>query len=215
MRSIPPALLTCALLLPACASTGPVTPVEVVEAQGAAIRGGDLAAAHALLTPEAQAIAPPWPPAARLAAPLDTTEASRTARWDGAGGPLVLERGPGGWQIRAGVLGLMRAGTPEEALTSFALVLLSHDYRALLGLLPERERPAWTAERLAAVFDHPAARARWVALAQILRANGSVLTWTDRTRVRASVGEATVILVREDSGWKVFDVLPATVYTRP
>ena len=199
----------------ACASSAPVTPVEVVEAQAAAIRAGDLALAHALMTPEARVVAPQWPRAGELADTVDAVEVSRSARWERPGGALVLERAASGWQIRAGVLGLMRAGTPEEALTSFALAILSRDYRALLNLLPERDRPAWTAERLAGAFDTPATRARWVALAQGLRSGSPPLTWIDRARVRAVVGESTVILVREDGGWKVFDVLPASVYTRP
>ncbi|PKN58415.1 MAG: hypothetical protein CVU56_05995 [Deltaproteobacteria bacterium HGW-Deltaproteobacteria-14] len=199
----------------ACASSAPVTPVEVVDAQVAAIRAGDLAQAHALLTPEARVVAPQWPRAADVAAPVDAVELSRSARWERAGGALVLERAASGWQIRAGVLGLMRAGTPEEALTSFALAILSRDYRALLNLLPQRDRPMWTADRLAAAFDAPATRARWIALAQGLRGGPAPLTWIDRARVRAAVGESTVVLVREDGGWKVFDVLPASVYTRP
>lgn len=213
MTRIVPVLVFALSALAACASAGPVTPVEVVEAQATALRDGDLATAHGLLSPAARVTAPQWPRASALTAPLDPGEVSRTARWETGGTTLSLERTGSGWRITGGVLGLMRAGTPEEALTSFALAVLSRDYRALLGLLPDRERPAWTADGLAAVLDAPAVRPAWVGLAKALRGDAAQLTWIDRARVRARIGESTIVLVREDGGWKVFDVLPATVYT--
>ncbi|TNF26828.1 MAG: hypothetical protein EP329_20515 [Deltaproteobacteria bacterium] len=213
MARIVPVLVSVAFAsLAACATPGPVTPVEVVEAQAAALRDGDLASAHALLTPKARMVAPQWPRASVLTAPLDPGEVSRTARWEEAGTTLLLERAAGGWRIKSGVLGLMRAGTPEEALTSFSMAILSRDYRALLGLLPDRERPSWTADRLAGALDVPDVRARWVELAKAVRAQAPSLTWIDRARVRASVGGSTIVLVREGGGWKVFDVLPGSDY---
>lgn len=213
MARIVPVLTTASLTLVACATQGPRSPVEVVEAQADAIREGDLATAHGLLTPAAQVEAPQWPRASVLSAPLDPGEVGRTARWGEGASALALERTANGWRITTGVLGLMRAGTPEEALTSFALAVLSRDYRALLGLLPDRERPAWTADGLAAALDAPGIRPQWVTLATEIRGDAAQLTWIDRGRVRARVGDSTIVLVREDGGWKVFDVLPASVYT--
>ena len=184
-------------------------------AQADAIRRGDFATAAGLLSPSALAAAHPWPDAHAVPPELAANETWRGARWDGAGGPLALERGREGWRITEGVLGLMRATTPEQALSSFALAVLSRDYRALLGLMPERDRAAWSSERLAAVFGAHGLEAKWTALAQGLRAGGSKLTWVDRAQVRASLEGTTIVLVREDSGWKIFDVLPIEVYSRP
>jgi len=169
--------------------------------------------AYVLLTQRSQAIAPHWPLAELVAAPLDAVEVARTARWVADGEPLVVERGAQGWRVRSGVLGLMRADTPEEALASFATALVSRDYAALLRLVPEAERASWSVDRLHEVFEDPRVRPRWLALAQALRTEAVVLSWLDRARVRARVGAATVALIREPTGWKVFDVSPASDYT--
>lgn len=205
-----------AVVMAACGTVAsPSSPAEVVDAQAAALARSDLAAAHALLTREAKALAPLWPPRERVVAVVDAVEVGRVARWSGGSEPLVVERTADGWRLRGGVLGLLRADTPEEALRSFGAALASSDYAAILHLIPESERGSWSVERLHDVFEAPAVRPRWVALAETLRGDGVDVTWLDPSRVSARVAGVTVSLVREAGGWKVFDVTPATDYTRP
>jgi hypothetical protein len=146
-------------------------------------------------------------------------ERARQARWTGADGPPVLVvRGPAGWRIRSGVLGLTRASTPQEALDTFARALAARDYGTLLGLLPAAERRHWSAARLADVLDAGPRAGAWAALAAALGASAASLSWLDEgLRARAVItvgrGQTTILLVREEQAWKILDVLPATTYT--
>lgn len=208
-------LLGAAFAMSACASSSPTSPVEVVEAHVEAARAGDQRAAWALMTAEARAVAALPPPRARLPPAGTAVEVERVARWrEGPEGSIELVRGAAGWQLRAGVLGLMRAETPEAALLAFARAVGSRDFDALLGLMPASSRARWTAATLGRALDEAGTWARWVALAEAIRAGGGELSARTGDQGRATYGDTTVTLVREGQAWKVFDLAPASAYIR-
>ncbi|MCB9736261.1 MAG: hypothetical protein H6745_27050 [Deltaproteobacteria bacterium] len=209
------AALSVAFALAACASTTPSTPVEVVEAQVLAAREGDQRAAWELLTPEARAVAPHAAPPSVLPPPGTAVETERVARWQGGPeGGIELVRGAAGWQVRAGVLGLMRAETPEAALLAFARAVGSRDFDALVGLIPAASRARWTPASLARALDETGSWPSWVALAEAIRAGSGGISARTGDHGVAIFGETTVTLVREGQAWKVFDLAPASVYIR-
>jgi len=203
----------------ACASapTGPVTPSEVTRAQIAALEAGDERAAARWLTLEAQARAPLWPDAAARPTAASVTESARSARWDD--GAIDVVRGPAGWQIRRGVLGLAHAESPERALDAFGRALVARDWAMVLELVPADLKGAWTADRLGDTLASGARATRWRALGEALAAGRFTLEplGAERSRARVTLGSAAteVVVAREGSGWKVFDVTPRSEYTAP
>ena len=209
----------------ACASGGERSPSEVTRAQIAWLEAGDEGAALALLTPEARVKAPMWPARGELPSPESVVESERTALWAGER-ELELVRTASGWAIRRGVLSLFRADSPEGALAAFGRALEAGDVGLMLGLLPEESRRLQHAGRLAAAIA--ARAAAWRELGRAIAAGRVV--WGERAAERAeavvtvsegadtrppAARERRLVLVREATGWKVFDVLPWSEYIGP
>ncbi|MFT7581378.1 MAG: hypothetical protein ACI9MR_003054 [Myxococcota bacterium] len=214
-----PSLLLLLLLasVTACATVrAPDSPRDVVLAQHAALLHHDVAAATALLTPEAAERAPTWPAPRSLPATESFHETRRVARWTDAVGKEVtaVERGADGWQIRTGVLALLRATTPQEALATFARAVVNRDYDALLRLIPQQSGVAWTPAELAQVLGDSEVGRALEALAIAIQTESGPLDRVSATRAEAKIGASTIILRADADGWKVFDLLPADVYNR-
>ena len=219
--SILAAATSAFLILPACPATViPTSPAEVVAAHLGASSDGERQKASRWLSLEARQRGYRWPEPKDL--PRGTPrEVRRNALWGLASGRrLEVQRESGGWKIRSGILGLDAADTPQQALSIFARAIESRDYGGLIRLMPEAERPRWTAKDLAAVLDKPALRAAWAALAAAIRANqGPVeVVWVvpgRRARISVSVNghTAQVELIEQGAAWKVLDVAPRRLYT--
>jgi len=203
----------------ACAGAPPLAssmlPEEVVEAQVRSLHDGDELGAYLTLTEEARARAHRWPLRDELPEVGSAREARRTASWPGGERALTLERGAEGWRIRDGVLGLLRARTPEEALRTLARAILSSDWDTLLTLMPERQRAGWSPSRLGERLSAEPLRSRWIALAQAIRDAPPAVVRVGEDRAIWEVDGTRVVLVSEGAAWKVFDVTPAKVYTGP
>ncbi|MCC6620999.1 MAG: hypothetical protein IT385_07075 [Deltaproteobacteria bacterium] len=214
-RTLVAALAVVASVGCASAPVGPQAPSEVVRAQIVALEAGDERAAARWLTPAARARAPLWPGAAGRPSAASVSEIGRSARWDD-GPPIELVRGAPGWQIRRGVLGLAHADSPERALDAFGRALVARDWSMVLELVPTDMKAQWTASRLG---DKLGASAAWRALGEALAAGRYTLTTRDADRARARVDGAApgteVVVERDGSGWKVFDVTPRSGYLAP
>lgn len=214
------ATLALSLVASGCASTpeGPRAPAEIVRAQIAALEAGDERGAARWLTPEAQARAPLWPAADRLPAATSIVEVGRSARWDGDE-PVEVSREIGGWRIRAGVLGLARAESPERALDAFGRALVARDWAMVLELMPGSARAGWSEATLGAALSSGTRPARWRVLGEALGAQRYAVTSRDAQRVtaRVTLGDrfAEVVVGRDGGGWKVFDVTPRSEYIGP
>ena len=214
------ALPLAALLVLAggCAAAAPVTPVEVTAAHLAAARRLDLQAAASLLEPVERARGREWPaPPPRLRSDVAPVEVGREASWRlPDSGALVLWRDAAGYQIRAGVLGLTRASTPRQALSTLARAITARDYGLLLSLLPASERARWSSERLAQALELPEVRAAWEQLALDLVAVDPEPAWLDEgTHLWVQARDVVVYLGREDDGWKILDLRPPARFTPP
>jgi len=202
---------------------GPRAPTEVVRAQIDALERGDEARAASWLTADAQARAPLWPPLSSLPAATSVAEVGRSAVWRGPQGDdaaIVVVRGPRGWQITEGVLGLSHADSPERALDTFGRALVARDWTMVLELLPSDMKAAWSTDRLAQELSRGWRAARWKQLGEALVAARYTMQERTADRARASVkldsGAVTeVAVMREGAGWKVFDVTPRSEYIAP
>ncbi len=216
-------LLAALGALGGCATSGAgSSPAEVTRAQIAALTAGDEAGAAALLAREVQVKAPQWPAPSALPDAASVHEVERTAVWSGAR-ELELVRGPHGWTMRRGVLGLFRLDSPEGALTALARAIEARDVGLLLALMPDESRRQQVPGALERALSVRAAA--WTALARAI--DGGRLTWVSREAARAEVRIAVgardgggdeghrVVLALEDGGWKVFDVRPWSEYTAP
>lgn len=177
------------------------------------------------LSEQARKRGAPWPAAASVpAGPV--RELGREVVWSlKSGGVIRVLRGPKGWMIDAGVMGLDRAATPNQALQVLARVIRTADYAGWLQLLPQRERAFWTSGRLATHLGDAHRRKRWLALSKRLESppsSGWNLRWQEPgQRVAVDIGatptpqmpKTTVIVGREQGVWKVLDVLPHHHYT--
>lgn len=190
-------------------------PAEVVRAHVEAVRKGDERAALGWLSPEAQARAPIVGAPMDAPDPTSVAEVGRSATWEG-GRELLLVRTAEGWRIRRGVLSLFSADSPEGAMSSLARAIEARDLQRVIDLVPSGSRGLVDPSQLGALIaGHPA----WGALARAII--GGHVGWVARERERAeavvAVGgqEHRLVLVREDGGWKVFDVMPRTSYLEP
>jgi len=220
-----------------------MTPTDVTRSQIERLEVGDEGAAGALLSPEARVRAPQWPARADLPTGASVVEVERTARWEGtreltrdggqavAGSPgfailakareLELVRTGSGWGIRRGVLALFAVDSADGALSAFGRALEARDIGLVLALLPEESRRLL----LPGTFEDAFA-AREAAWRELGRAIGAQrVTWAthdgDRAEAVVTVGdgkgtdERHLMLVREVTGWKVFDVQPWSGYIAP
>lgn len=212
-------VLALSAALGACASGAIATPTEVTRQQIALLAAGDEGGALALLAPDVRVRAPQWPAADALPSPGSVVEVERTAEWPGG---LELVRTDAGWVIRRGVLALFRVDSAEGALVALGRALEAKDLGLVLSLMPEESRRAMPPGALERSFSVRAAA--WRALGEAIAA-GQV-TWAvregDRAEAVVVVGpggpggtERRVVLVREATGWKVFDVQPWTEYIAP
>lgn len=216
-----------AWLVGGCASTAPMGPVDVTRAQIERLTVGDEAGASALFTPDVRVKAPQWPARADLPASGSVVEVERTAMWSG-GRELELVRTTNGWAIRHGVLALFRVDSAEGALAAFGRALEARDIGLVTALMPEESRKLL----LPGTFEKAFAsrEAAWRELGRAInlangQTNGARVTWAardgDRAEAVVTVGEGKgaseqrVVLVREATGWKVFDVQPWSGYIAP
>jgi|GEM_PF-1923000 len=218
-------LVVGVMALTACPNAGtPVSPEQVTAAHVESSRAGDQQRAARWLSKGAQQRGLPWPAPSEV--PTGTVaEMKRHATWVlPSGRRILIHRGGAGWRIDAGVLGLDRATTPQQALSVLARVIRSRDYAGLLELLPGAERKRWTPERLAQELDLPARRKAWKALADVLAeastpwplawlAPGQRARLTIRHKGLAGGAPTVIVLVKEGDGWKVLDVAPRSLYT--
>jgi hypothetical protein len=219
------ALVAALAWLTGCATGPSETPAEVTRAQIAAIEAGDEEGAAALLTPEARRRAPLWPAREALPDARSVAEVERTAVWQD-GRELELVRTAHGWAIRRGVLALFRVDSAEGALSAFGRALEARDFGLVLALMPEESRRLHGPGRFEAAMT--AREGAWRELGQAIAARR--IAWSVRAEARAeavvtvggpddrrepSARERVVVLVREDAGWKVFDVRPWSEYIAP
>lgn len=186
-----------------CATAPPTTPVEVVQAWSTARHAGDRAAAARLERPGAgglEGVAPAAGP---------PVEASRRAIWRTDGRDLVVAGVGGDLRLSGGVLGLSRATTPEEALSLLGRALRTGDHALVLELLPATERARWDATRLGARL---AASPAWADLGRALEAGPLTVDQESDDRAAATIGGTTIVVAREDEGWKVVDLTPREPY---
>lgn len=219
--------LTLLMAICSCASGPPASPAEVARAQIGALAAGDEAAARSLLAQETRSRSPQWPAPEDLPDPASVAEVERVAVWSGAR-ELELVRGVEGWTIRRGVLALFRLDSAEGALAAFGRALRAGDLGLVAALVPEVSRPQLAPGTLERAFA--ARRDAWVALGEAIGAGRThwVSHQADRAEVDVELGvpprggdppgdavTSRVVLVREDSGWKVFDLRPWDEYTAP
>jgi len=194
-----------------CATRPPMEPAEVVRAHIAAVAAGDEHGAMALLTPEGRARAPLLPGTDEAPEAGSVAEVERSATWAG-GRELAVVRMVDGWRVRRGVLALFSAESAESALLALGRAIEARDFQRVVELMPSES----SATSAAVLAGHMAGHAAWSALAQAIVA-GKV-GWVVRERSRAeavvAVGgaEHRVVMVQEEDGWKVFDVLPRSSY---
>lgn len=210
----------CSALGGGCATTAPLAPADVTRAQIERLAASDEAGAAALLTPEVRVKAPQWPAPADLPTGASVVEVERTAMWDGTR-ELELVRMQGGWAIRRGVLALFRVDSAEGALAAFGRALEARDTALVVALMPEESRRLLSPAAFNKAFA--AREAAWRALGRAIGAQH--VAWAlregERAEVVVTVGEGKaaseqrVVLVRETSGWKVFDVQPWSGYIAP
>jgi len=189
-------------------------PAEVVRAHIASVMAGDERGAMALLTPEARARSPLLPATDGAPDPASVAEVERSATWSGAR-ELAVVRTADGWKIRRGVLALFSAESAESALLALGRAIEARDFQRVVELMPSESRAASSAGLEVHLAGHPV----WSALGQAIIAGR--VGWVGRERARAeavvAVGgaEHRVVMVREEDGWKVFDVLPRSSYLNP
>lgn len=200
--------------LQACATAASTSPAEVTRQQIELLAAGDEVAAGALLAPEVRVRAPQWPARDALPTPGSVVEVERSAVWPGG---VELVRTPGGWAIRRGVLSLFRVDSAEGALTALGRAIEAKDLALVQSLLPEDSRRALPPAALERSFSGRAEA--WRALGEAIAHQR--VTWAVRDADRAEAvvqvadGQRRVVLVREATGWKVFDVQPWSEYTAP
>jgi hypothetical protein len=111
--------------------------------------------------------------------------------------------------ITAGVLGLTRASDPGEAAQLFSRAWREQDFGLILSLLPNSERPAWTAESLSRALRAPERIGAIGALAEQLRAGGSPVWLEPGVRALIETPAGSLLAIAEDDGWKVADLRPS------
>lgn len=205
-------LVLLAGLVGGCAATRPSTPQAVTRAYLAEISAGR--AGSATLWLQTGLVAAEGPPAHIVARAETAKEHGRRAQWQLPGGRVLEVTGAGGEaRIRAGVLALRTAATPAEALRQMSRALGNRDYDTLLRLMPESVRGHWSPGRLMAYVEAPAVAEAWRSLGAALeQVSGAALQMEGGKQARAVVGDVTVVLVHEQDGWKVLDVLPYDRY---
>jgi hypothetical protein len=186
-------------------------PAEVVRAHIASVAAGDERGALALLTPEGRARAPPLPGTDGTPEGGSVAEVERSATWAGAR-ELAVVRTVDGWRIRRGVLALFSAESAESALLALGRAIEAKDFQRVVGLIPSES----SATSAAGLAGHMAGHPAWSALAQAIVAGKVGWVVRERTRAEAVVAvagaEHRVVMVQEQDGWKVFDVLPRSSY---
>lgn len=207
VRRLSTALAALAAGAAACA-TAPATPEEATRRWAEARDAGDAATAAGLVTPGASL----WPRSESRPTGAAGGESRREATWRfPAGRQVVVRAGDGGGgRIASGALSLDRAATPAEAVRRLGRAIASRDWGALHALLPAGERGRWTPERLGRAVEEPAVAGAWKELAGRIAAPLPEPAWLEAER-RASfdLGAVTVVVAREEDGWKVADLGPA------
>lgn len=212
----------CALGIALAALAGcgaaPTGPEASLRELAAAMRRGDAAASHALMSAryrervslaELERLFREQPEeilatAAALEQPLAIEEEARAEV--GPGETILLERVEGRWRVVSDVLDYYGRGTPRETVRSFVRAIEHRRYDVVLALLPAAERERLSEEGLRAQWEGPG-REEVERLVSALREGldaGPIQETGDRA-VMPYGDRFRVVLVREAGLWCVED----------